>query len=59
MIELLSPIAGDLADSPLNVSVFAVDGKHVLAILFDAEVSLETVQSVGRAACASLSVLLA
>lgn len=38
----------DLAGSLVNVTVYDVDGTHVLAILFDAEADLMTVQEVGR-----------
>lgn len=48
VIKLLEPISGDLAGSPVNVTVLAVDGVHVLAILFDAQVDFSTVQVVGR-----------
>jgi hypothetical protein len=48
VVALLEPIAGDLAHCPLNFSIVPVGEAHVLAIAFDAEASLETVQVVGR-----------
>ncbi len=56
VVELLTPIAGDLGG--LNVSIYAVERSHVLAILFDAESDLATVQTVGREAQAMLSEIL-
>ena len=56
VVALLTPIAGDLGG--LNVSIYAVDPAHVLAILFDAEADLATVQQVGREAQAMLSEIL-
>jgi hypothetical protein len=53
VVALLEPIAGELGG--LNVSVYAVDRGHVLAILFDVEADLGTVQQVGREAQAMLS----
>lgn len=38
----------DLAGSLVNVTVYDVDGTHVLAIVFDAEADLMTVQEVGQ-----------
>lgn len=38
----------DLAGSLVNVTVYDVDGTHVLAIVFDAEADLMTVQEVGK-----------
>ena len=40
----------DLAGSLVNVTVYDVDGTHVLAILFDADADLVTVQQVGSEA---------
>jgi hypothetical protein len=37
----------DVEMGTINVSVFAIDGVHVLAILFNADADLATVQSVG------------
>jgi hypothetical protein len=48
VVELLSSI-GDLG-STLNVSIYDVDCQHVLAIVFDADADLSTVQTVGREA---------
>ncbi|CAN5921650.1 hypothetical protein BH11MYX4_BH11MYX4_47700 [soil metagenome] len=45
---LLEPIGEDLSACPLNFSILPVGEAHVLAIAFDAEASLETVQVVGR-----------
>lgn len=45
---LLEPIGEELAHCPLNFSLFPVGEAHVLAIAFDVEASLETVQVVGR-----------
>jgi hypothetical protein len=56
VVKLLEPIAGDLGG--LNVSVYAVERGHVLAILFDAESDLGTVQQVGREARTMLSEIL-
>ena len=56
VVELLTPIAGDLGG--INVSVFAVERSHVLAIVFDAEADLGTVQQVGREARTMLSEIL-
>lgn len=42
-----------------NVTILDVDGKHVLAILFDAEADVMTVQTVGREASALLREILA
>jgi hypothetical protein len=53
VIELLTPLAGDLGG--LNVSIYAVARGHVLAILFDAEADLATVQQVGGEAKVMLS----
>jgi hypothetical protein len=59
VVALLQSVAADLADSPLNVSLYDVDGAHVLAIAFDAEADLVTVQTVGRQASAVIAELLA
>jgi len=56
VVALLTPIAGELGG--LNVSIYAVARAHVLAILFDAEADLATVQQVGREAQAMLSEIL-
>lgn len=56
VVALLTPIAGELGG--MNVSIYAVERAHVLAILFDAEADLATVQQVGREAQAMLSELL-
>src|SRR4051812_46917791 len=56
VVELLTPVAGDLGG--INVSVFAVERSHVLAIVFDAEADLGTVQQVGREARTMLSEIL-
>lgn len=53
---LLSEIV--MPESPLNVSIFAA-GTHVLAIVFDAESDLMTVQQVGSEARDMLVQLLA
>lgn len=45
---LLEPIGDALSQYPLNVSLFPVAEAHLLAITFDVEASLETVQTVGR-----------
>ncbi|MBX3216122.1 MAG: hypothetical protein KF850_29045 [Labilithrix sp.] len=49
----------DLAGAPVNVTVYDVDGTHVLAILFDAEADLATVQQVGAEAKVMLAEILA
>ena len=56
VVALLTPIAGELGG--MNVSIYAVERSHVLAILFDAEADLATVQQVGREAQAMLSEIL-
>ena len=48
----------DLAGSLMNVTVYDVDGTHVLAILFDAEADLVTVQQVGQEARVMLAEIL-
>ena len=48
VVALLEPLGDDLAHCPLNFSVIAVGEAHLLAIAFDAEADLETVQVVGR-----------
>ncbi len=53
VVELLTPVAGDLGG--WNVSIYAVARGHVLAILFDAEADLATVQQVGGEARVMLS----
>lgn len=55
--ELLSLV--DLSGSLLNVTVQPVAATHLLAILFDSEVDLATVQRVAREACTLLAELLA
>lgn len=49
----------DLAGALVNVTVYDVDGTHVLAILFDAEADLVTVQQVGSEGRAMLAEILA
>lgn len=49
----------DLEGWPLNVSVFDVDGRHVLAIVFDAEVDVMAVTAIGAEAKAMLRELCA
>ncbi|MBX3210102.1 MAG: hypothetical protein KF764_34040 [Labilithrix sp.] len=48
----------DLAGAPVNVTVYDVDGTHVLAIFFDAEADLVTVQQVGKEAREMLAEIL-
>ena len=48
----------DLASS-VNVTVYAVDGSHVLAIVFDSEADLDTVQEIGSEARKMLAEILA
>lgn len=57
--ELLSPIAPELGDSRLNVTIFDVDGRAVLAIAFGADADLGTVQSIGGEVRAMIAELLA
>ena len=57
VVALLTPIAGELGG--MNVSIYAVERSHVLAIVFDAEADLAVVQRVGREAQAMLSEILA
>jgi hypothetical protein len=49
---------GDLR-STLNVAVYDVDGRHVLAIVFDSDADISRVQAVGREASPLLAELLA
>src|SRR5262245_40813310 len=49
----------DLAGALVNVTAYDVDGTHVLAILFDAEADLATVQQVGKEAREMLAEILA
>jgi hypothetical protein len=70
VVALLSSV-GELDASPpkrligtrqradLNVSAFDVDGAHVLAIVFDANADVMTVQDVGKDACGMLAQILA
>jgi hypothetical protein len=58
VIALLSPIAREVAGSRLNVNVNAVDGGHVLTIVFDAEADVAMVQSIGKEACPLLAEIL-
>ena len=48
----------DLAGALVNVTIYDVDGTHVLAILFDAEADLVTVQQVGSEARQMLAEIL-
>jgi len=48
----------DLAGSLVNVTVYDVAGSHVLAILFDSEADLITVQEVGQEARAMIAEIL-
>jgi hypothetical protein len=57
VIEFMREI-GDLG-SLLNVALYDVDRKHVLAIVFDSDADLSTVQMVGRDASPLLAELLA
>jgi hypothetical protein len=56
VVALLTSIAADLGG--MNVSIYAVERAHVLAIVFDAEADLATVQQVGREAQAMLAEIL-
>ena len=49
----------DLSGSLVNVTVYDVAGSHVLAIFFDAEADLVTVQEVGQEARVMLAEILA
>jgi len=49
----------DVAMGTLNVSVYGLAQDHVLAIVFDADADLGTVQTVGREASAMIAELLA
>lgn len=49
----------DLEGSPVNVSIYAVGESHALAILFDAEADLVTVQRVGKEAATMFGEILA
>ncbi len=48
--ELLAPIANELAESRMNITILDVAGRFVLAIAFDAEADLDTVLHVGAEA---------
>ncbi len=56
--ELLSSI-GELDKNAPNVTLFAVDGTHVLGVVFDADCDVMTVEEVGREASALLAEILA
>jgi hypothetical protein len=58
VVALLEPVVAEVGPSLLNVSVLAVAGGHVLAIVFDAESDLEVVEAVGREAQGLLDELL-
>lgn len=58
VVALLEPIAGELAECPLNFSILAAGAGHVLTIAFDAEANLETVQVVGREGAAMIAEIL-
>lgn len=49
----------DLAGALVNVTIYDVDGTHVLAILFDADADLGTVQEVGSEGRTMLAEILA
>jgi hypothetical protein len=55
--ELLSTVAGDLAGSPMNLTIYAIDARHVLCIAFGSDADLSTVQSVGNEARVMLAEL--
>jgi hypothetical protein len=55
---LLEPIGEQLAHCPLNFSILPVGEAHLLTIAFDAEVSLDTVQVVGREGAAMITEIL-
>ncbi len=54
---LLEPV--DLEGSLVNITIFDVDGAHLLAILFDAEADFATVQEVGKQGKEMLAEILA
>lgn len=54
---LLSSI-GEVAGHVPNITLFDVDGKHVLAIAFDAECDISTIQQVGKEASGLLAEIL-
>jgi hypothetical protein len=55
--ELLTPVAGDLGSS-LNLTIFEVGSGHLLAIAFDVNADLGTVEVVGREARDAIASLL-
>jgi hypothetical protein len=57
VVALLSSVNGELSETRLNVSIYDASHGYVLAILFDADADLATVQSVGRDACTMLAAL--
>jgi hypothetical protein len=57
VLEFLRSI-GDLG-SLLNVAIYDIDGAHVLAIIFDSDADITTVQAIGRDASPLLAELLA
>jgi hypothetical protein len=54
VVALVSPIARELADSRVNIKVSAVGGGYVLAIAFDTNADLATVDSVAKEATGTL-----
>jgi hypothetical protein len=56
---LLEPLAQEVAHSDVNVTVHAVDGSYVLAIVFGSEADFESVQVAGNEGRQLLAELLA
>jgi hypothetical protein len=50
IVALVSPIAAELANWPVNVKVSAIGGGYVLAVAFDTRADLVTVDSVVKEA---------
>jgi hypothetical protein len=48
VVALLSPIAPELADSRLNVSIYDVDGSHLLAVAFGADADFDRVRMISE-----------
>ena len=55
---LLEPISDELGNTPVNYSILAVGGAHVLTIAFDAEANFDVVQTVGREASQMIAEIL-
>lgn len=59
VVALLEPVNEDLVGCPLNFTIRAVAGEHVLTIAFDAEADLANIQAVAREAAEMIGEILA